>query len=593
MKDRLATLESTVASLVHSVHRLESRIAALEPTPIAEPSSPEESPSDPNRSVADPIESAETRGIFSTSTLARVVSLLGRSFLVLAGAFLLRAVTDAGTLPAAVGVGVGLVYASAWIGATAAAARRGRQTSAAFHATCSAIIAYPLIWEAVRSFQVLSPGTALPFVAVVTGVGLWIARLQELRFVAWVFTVAAVIITVSLLAVSSDPAPASGLLVAIGIATLWLSRSNSWPELPWLPAIVADVAVERVVAQASSPWAAARPESTVGVHVAVGLAAALVVGYLGSVAIQVLWRRRSIHIFDMVQTAAVLAAGVGGAIRAAGNGGAGWIGFSTLAAGALCYWASFTVVERTFGRGREFVFFSTLALALILIGTPLVFGGVLALGVWAILAVGAAIVGGRYDRVTLRAHAAVLAAAAAIRSGLAGFEVNALTAGSADGDWLRPTISTHLVLGSALACLVIVAWNRRGHQLRWPARLPLVVLVVVAAAGLCAEIMALLAAASILDVQSEAGIAALRTAVISIGALVLAVLAVRLKLPEFGWLVYPILVMLGLKIVLQDLPVGGPLSIAVAFVFYGAALIMGPRLLRTADRSSAAPEATE
>ena len=81
-----------------------------------------------------------------------------------------------------------------------------------------------------------------------------------------------------------------------------------------------------------------------------------------------------------------------------------------------------------------------------------------------------------------------------------------------------------------------------------------------------------------------------RTGVVSVGTLVLAALATRLEMPELRWVVYPILCVLGLKILLQDLPAGRPLSIAVAFVFYGAALIMSPRLLRTHDRRASAPD---
>jgi len=588
LTDRLTALETTVATLENLVRRLEVRVAALEPEAHRRISTPERPVTDTDAPAGDVEEITQPTAGFSTSKMTRAVSLLGRSFLVLSGAFLLRAVTDSGALPPSVGIGVGLVYASVWIAATAVAARGGHRVSAAFHAACSVVIAYPLTWEAVRSFQVLSPEAALPIVAAVTVVGFGIAWLYDLRLVAWLFAVSAVVTTVTLIAISSNSAPASGLMVGVGILTLWLSRSRDWPVLPWLPAIAADLSVERVVAQASSSLAAARPESAITGPVAIGLAGALAIGYLASVAIQVLRRHQPITVFDMIQTAAVLAVGVGGAIRVGGS--EGWIGPLTVAVGALCYVASFTVIQRRFGRGREFVYFSTLSLLLIVIGTSALLGGAMASAVWAALAVGMALAGTRYDSVTLRAHAALLATGAAIHSGLLRFEADALAVGSVGGDWLRPPMGIYLVLGSALACLVIIASSTRGRHLKWPVRLPLVLVVIVTSAGVCAEIVSLMASSWIFNIQSEAGLAALRTCVQSVGIVALAFLTVRLRVPEFGWLVYPSLVILGIKIVLQDLPDGGPLSIAIAFIFYGVALIASPRLLRSYNWSNEACE---
>ena len=589
MTERLARLEDAVAGLAATVGQLEARIATVEaslrtnrvlPAAAAEPAASSDQAAAPS---ADGVGES-----FNTATMTGIVTLVGRSFLVLAGAFLLRAVTEAGTLPAEVGVALGLGYAAVWIAAAAAAARRLRPASATFHGVCAAIVAYPLIWEAMRSFQVLSPNASVLLVAGVTGVGLTMAWRRAMRPVAWVFTVSAVLITVGLIAVSSATVPATGLLVVVGVASLWVSRSRDWPVLPWLPAIVTDLAVERAVVAASSPWAGSRSgggaEALPGLLLAIGL----VVGYLGFVAVQVLWRRRSVVVFDVFQTIAVLAVGVGGAVRIAGEGGAEWVGLAALAVGALCYWAAFTIVERTFGRGRDLVFVSTLGLLLILIGMPVVFGEVTASYLWAIFAIVAALLGGRFDRITLRGHAAVLAAAAAVAGGLIDFEIDALFRGSVSGAWRQPTVGVHLVLTAVVVTILAAAWSLRDRSLRWPYRLPLLAVTVVAAAGLCAEVVTLLDAPWFLDTQTAAGLAMVRTGVMAAGSLVLALLSVRFELPELGWLVYPTLVILGLKIVLQDLPAGGPLSIAVAFVCYGAALIAGPRLLRSGARTKAA-----
>jgi len=45
-----------------------------------------------------------------------VLSLVGRLFIVLGGAYMLRAMTDAGTIPPAAGVALGLAYGLVWLG---------------------------------------------------------------------------------------------------------------------------------------------------------------------------------------------------------------------------------------------------------------------------------------------------------------------------------------------------------------------------------------------------------------------------------------------------------------------------------------------
>jgi hypothetical protein len=517
MDDRLGSLEKNVARLVDAVERLERRLAVLETGAAPERGEPKEQLLTAAASVA----SEERSTLDAAATASRILSLVGRSLLVLAGAFLLRAVTDAGTVPTSVGIGLGFAYAAVWLAAARTAARSGRRRSAIFHGVCSSVIGYPLIWEAATTFKVLSPEGAVLGVAGVTGVGLVIAWGCGLRSVAWVFTVAAVATTVALVTVSPITAVAGGFLVLLGLVTFWVARSRDWFLLPWLPALVADVSVMRAVGMTTAPV-----DGSVSVSVAWLLVAVLVVGYVGTVAIQVLARRRPIDVFDVIQTTLALAVGVAAVERLAV--GSVFAGAAVVFAGAACYAAAFAVVERQSESGRNFVYVSTLAVALLLIGSSYLGGELIVATVWAALGLLSAFLGSRL--------------------------------------------------------------GRRRCELRWWFRLPLVALVVISAAGLCAEVVRLLASPSLFDIGSAGGLAMARTGVVSVGTLLLAALATRLQIPELRWVVYPILCALGLKILLQDLPAGRPLSIAVAFVFYGAALIVSPRLLRTHDRQATAPD---
>jgi hypothetical protein len=85
------------------------------------------------------------------------LAVIGKSLLILGGAFLLRAATDTAAVSKPAGVAIGLIYAIAWI---AVAVRQKRRTAGIFYAVTAAIVAYPIVWEAATRFGVLSANMA-------------------------------------------------------------------------------------------------------------------------------------------------------------------------------------------------------------------------------------------------------------------------------------------------------------------------------------------------------------------------------------------------------------------------------------------------
>ena len=79
--------------------------------------------------------------------------------------------------------------------------------------------------------------------------------------------------------------------------------------------------------------------------------------------------------------------------------------------------------------------------------------------------------------------------------------------------------------------------------------------------------------------------AALRTAVLALAAHLVASARRRTALPELTGLVYAILTLATAKLLFEDLPRGRALTLFVGFAFYGAALLVTPRLLREAASS--------
>jgi len=278
MDERLERLERMVAALEQVIARQESRIAALEDghvrageaTPeLGETSKAVESTPEP---IADQ---------WSLSAFKGTPALVGRSLLILAGAFLLRAFTEAGSLATGTGVGLGLAYGASWIFAAAMAARKGARASAGFFGVCAAVIAGPLIFEASTEFGVLSPAGSAAMLAVMTAAGLIVASRWRLPESAWVFVIGALVTAAALAVVRPPGEAATAVLVAIGLAAAWSEGLYRWESLRWLTAVGADIGVLRLTAMATVPGGphGIDPPNVILVAVLQGV---LLLGYVGS-----------------------------------------------------------------------------------------------------------------------------------------------------------------------------------------------------------------------------------------------------------------------------------------------------------------------
>ena len=94
------------------------------------------------------------------------------------------------------------------------------------------------------------------------------------------------------------------------------------------------------------------------------------------------------------------------------------------------------------------------------------------------------------------------------------------------------------------------------------------------------------AVAGLADRSVDLGaLATWRTGVLAVLALVTAWAGRKARFREWLWLVYPLLVVLGLKMVAQDFKFSRPATLFIALALYGAALIIAPRLRRLGNKS--------
>ena len=567
MDDRLARIELALQDLTTRLARLEQRAAAFEA------GHPE--PATTGLAPAEPAAAAPAAEIPPRSDLVSVLSLIGRTLIVLAGGYLLRAMTEAGAMPAPVGVALGILYALAWLVAADRAAGAGRQMDVVFHGLAMTVIAFPLVWEATVRFQILAPTASATALAVLTAFAFLVAYRRGHRWLAWTTMVMALGTALVLYVATARPVPYTAFLLLLGNATLWLSYGRAWPAIRWPPAIVVNLAVVGLALRALSPATGDPPGPVIALQVA------LVGTYLASIAARTLYKGRDAIPFEMTQLALALIVGLGGALAVAGATGMGmsWLGLSSLALGVACYAVAFVFIDRRQGRGRNFYFYTSLAVAFILIGSRvLVHGGPLAL-LWVTLALVACALGVRYTRLALTFHAAFYLSGAAVASDLLGRATLALAGSPAH--WQLPSPAMIAVLAAGLACASMPAgrYTSIDAAIVGVPRFLIVATVVWGAGGALIELMVWALAARGGGVDDGALIATIRTIVLSASALLLASASRAERWRECGWLVYPVLLVTGIKLLIDDLRASGHAYLFIALSAYGLALVLAPRFL--------------
>jgi hypothetical protein len=192
----------------------------------------------------------------------------------------------------------------------------------------------------------------------------------------------------------------------------------------------------------------------------------------------------------------------------------------------------------------------------------------------------AALFGRRFGRMTLRVHSALYLLAGALETGLLVACARALAgreAGSLPALAWAPAVA-------AAAGWVVLATDRsvpRSGTARAPQLLLAALLVFALGRALQEGLWAGLGGQFV----GDAGVAAvLRTGVLAVLVLGLALAARRGPWPELGWLVYPLVALGGVKLLLQDLREGRPATLVLSLAVYGAVLVLAPRLLKPEGR---------
>jgi hypothetical protein len=567
MDERVARLEALVADLRERVADLETRLAPGDHAAAAFSRRPE-STHDPLTAVAE----------IGAGSVQQWLALVGRTLVVLGGAYLLRAITESHVVLPQVGVALGLIYGAPWLALASRAEGRGAHLDALCHALSTALIGYPLVWEATVRFQVLTPGQSAGLLAALTGAALVLASRRQLQSLAWVVMFGALGSALGLAAATSAWVPYTLVAIGVGLATHWLGYLHRWVEIRWPAAVAANFMLFVATGRAGAHG---------GIASVVWLQALMLVGYLGTVTIRTVLGPHRLVPFEVAQSAGALAVGFGGLVYLLSGSS---LGPQILAAISLLIGAGAYAAAFAFSEGRRpaanFFFQSVLGFFFVAAGLAVGLGAPIAAFAYAALGCVTLAFARQHRSLTLVLHSTSYAVAATIASGLLTTATLAMATPGAAGI----ASPGALTLASLAALIAIAALPVRETREQWPyvvpvARCIVAALVIWTAAGTTVAITL----AGLRGSIDASQLSTLRTIVLVGSAVAAAAAGSRPVGREAAWLTYPLLLVAGLKLVFVDFMQGRPTTLFAALAVYGAALIIAPRMLRRVVAASEDP----
>jgi len=470
---------------------------------------------------------------------SEAVPLAGYALLGIAGAYLLRALTELGTLPRGIGVAAGIVYAGLWLW-LAARTSSERRFAVAARVSTSILIFAPLIWESALRFKALSAWTAATVVFAFCVAAEGISWRKNLKTIAAVVPAACAVLALALLIGTYSLAPFTVALLLIAAMVEFAVIQDHATGARWVVAACADAAVLVLTVLLRRPEGLPEGYATVTIASGVAIQALLLLIYGASAVIRTLLRGRTFSMLEITQTAAAFLLGAGGIVAVTGSYVP--VAIFALGCGVACY-----VLASRLPEGRNLHAYATFGLLLVASGTWLMMSGIALIAAWSVLA----IVTSFWKRAD--SHSAVFLWLALLVSRVA----ERAAAVFFGGESLPAVPAAILLIAAALSYLIV----RR--------RMPALFI----AAGLTGVAAGLLT--SVLRFPCSG------TIVLTAAALVLAWSGTRWHRKELVWLTYAFIAAAGLRIILRDLPSAKAIELVVPLLLFGAALILLPKILRT------------
>lgn len=574
---QVVDIASALERFSRKLESLEHRVAALEEQRERAAATESHSEFDLQRPRAP-----ETwRGFPSVAAPSGAVPILGKAVLGIAGAYLLRAVVESGSVPKLPVLFVAIVYAYFWLILAARVHKASRFASVTYCVT-SALILSPLLWESTVRFQVLSPALAAVWFVGFVVLALGIAWRENLQIIPLIATVSSVGAGIALIVATRELVSLTVALLVVSVAIEFAGVLGREFSVRGIAALAADFAAWLLVYILASPGGVPEGYQETSPVVLIWLSLTLAVVYGGSIAARVFVSKQLITVFDIFQGIVAFALACFGVLRASRGSAAPEIGSLFLALAAGCYWgALYRFADKSLVRNRRVS--ANWAAAAFLCGSYLLLPERVEAVFLSLASIAAAFVYTRTGKLSLGIHVSVYLAAAAVVSPLWKYISDAL-AGTVPGapDWVSSSVGL-----SAALCYGIGARHQEElpkRRLLWliPALLLGFAVVAVVIVGI-----ARLASGRVESVASS--LPMIRTVANCGLALALGILCSRQRRLELGWAAYSAVGFGTIKLVFEDLRFGNTASLVVSLLFYGLILILLPRLTRQVQARADSP----
>ncbi len=587
MAQALYGVPSDLEQLSERVRELERRVSALESQPEKLATAPAES----NYALQRPRPPATWRGFPPAQVPGGAVPVFGKAVLGIAGAYLLRAIAESGTIPKLPILIVAIVYAGLWM-LWAVRTHAANHFASATYAITAALILAPLLWESTVRFQVLAPAFTAVVLAAFVVLALTLAWQRNLQLIPWIATLSTVLTAVALIIATRELVPLTAALLAVALATEFAACIEHRLSLRAVPAIAADFAIWLLLDVMTSSTGVPEGYRSISPITITVLCLLLFAIYGASIAIRTFTLRRPITIFEIGQGVLAFLLAAFGAMRATHGAAAPALGAFSLVLAAVCYWGTLArFTGEAYARDRRVC--ATYAAALLPAGSFLLFPAILQAPFLSAAAVAAVFLYARTRKLSLGIHASFYVAAAAAVSSLPQWVASAM-AGIVPA---APGWDVWIVAICAAACYVLgsrgtearlAAPDRKADQQadqkdKDPKKRRLLWVLPAVVAGFAAAALAVVAIVWLTAGRIELSpsrLSVIRTVVNCALALALGYLSSRWNRAELAWVAYAAVAFGTLKLLFEDLRFGNAASLVVSLLFYGLILIQLPRLTR-------------
>jgi hypothetical protein len=512
----------------------------------------------------------------SATVTGSVFQVLGKAMLGIAGAYVLRAVAESGTLPRAGVAAAAIAYALGWL-VWASRVKAGDWLAGTTYACTSALILAAMLWELTLRFNVLPATVSAAVVCGFVVAASVLAWKRDFAPVLWVANSTAVAIALTLAVASHQMTPFIVVLLLMVLIGEYAAGRDHESGVRMLVALAADAAIWAMLYIYSSPESTRGEYPALGpvVLLAPGLGLFLLVGL--SLIYRTVLRRKTISAFDTIEMMIAFLLAASSLMYFGPPASAIALGICCVVLSAAGYAGAFVHFDRVQER-RNYLVFASWSAALFLAGSLLCVPQAWQALWLSVGAIAATFASTRLRRFALEVHGLVFLMVAAGISGLLREVIDAL-AGTLPG---APGLSACAVSVAAVLCYAAI---KPCQERTWMRHVLSIVFAALAFAALAALTVQGLAWVIALKIIPEAHhLAFIRTLTACVAAIALAYSGAHWRRMELTRIGYAALALLAVKLVLEDLRHGHLAFIAGAIFLFAITLIVVPRVARTGQR---------